>query len=338
VRTVTRDVVKHPRDLTRHYAERLGISRVAANRYISRLEKEGWIARSGPSTHPVFSPGYKRRLAKFYSLAALEEDVAWQIDFKPYLNLPVNVMHVASHGFTEMVNNAIDHSGGDSVLAWASQDENDLVIIISDNGVGIFARITEALGLPDTRQAMFELAKGKLTTDPSKHSGEGIFFTSRMFDWFKIEANGLAFKHDDAMRHDWLREIDDPVPQDGGTVVFMQIALSSTRTPASVFDQFTNAPDDYDFSKTIVPMKMACYSDEQLISRSQAKRLIARFDRFKTVFLDFDGIQEIGQAFADELFRVYAEEHPAVKLIPQNMTDQIERMWLRATAPHRLGS
>jgi len=85
-------------------------------------------------------------------------------------------------------------------------------------------------------------------------------------------------------------------------------------------------------------MKMACYSDEQLISRSQAKRLIARFDRFKTVFLDFDGIQEIGQAFADELFRVYAEEHPAVKLIPQNMTDQIERMWLRATAPHRLGS
>lgn len=76
VRTVTRDVVEHPRDLTRHYAERFKISRVAANKYIQRLETEGWIARSGPSTHPVFSPGYKRRIARLYPLTGLEEHIA----------------------------------------------------------------------------------------------------------------------------------------------------------------------------------------------------------------------------------------------------------------------
>ena len=112
VRTVTRDVVEHPRDLTRQYAERLGISRVAANRYIQQLETGGWIARSGPSTHPVFSPGYKRRVSSLYALQGLEEHLAWERDFKPYFSLAQNIQSIVSHGFTEMVNNAIDHSAG----------------------------------------------------------------------------------------------------------------------------------------------------------------------------------------------------------------------------------
>ncbi|MDE2342621.1 MAG: DUF4325 domain-containing protein [Betaproteobacteria bacterium] len=331
IRTVTRDVVEHPRDLTRHYAQRLGITRAAANRYIKQLEVDGWIARSGTSTHPVFSLGYKRRLTSFYTLQGLEEHVAWEQDFKPYLNLTSNVQNIVSHGFTEMVNNAIDHSGGNSVFVWGSQDEHHVILIISDNGVGIFAKIATALSLPDFRQALFELSKGKLTTDPSKHTGEGVFFTSRMFDSFEIDANGLQFKHSDTSPNDWLHEAKGIFPE--GTTVFMSIALKSQRTAADVYAQFTNAPEDFDFSKTIVPMKLATFGDEQLVSRSQAKRLIARFDRFKTVILDFDGVQEIGQAFADELFRVYGKAHPDVELLPKNMTNQVERMWLRVVSP-----
>jgi hypothetical protein len=327
VRTVTIDVIEHPRDLTRHYAERFKISRVSANKYIQRLETDGWIARSGPSTHPVFSPGYQRRISKRYSLNGLEEHIAWEKDFRPFFQLTPNVQNLASHGFTEMMNNAIDHSGGKSVFAWMDQDERNLYIIISDNGIGIFAKITNALNLPDMRQALFELSKGKLTTDPSKHSGEGVFFTSRMFDSYEITANGLQFNHRDDSPNDWLREEKGIFEE--GTTVFMRIALTSPRTAADVYAQFTDAPEDYGFSKTVVPMKLARYGDEQLVSRSQAKRLIARFDRFKIVILDFDGIQEIGQAFADELFRVYAMAHPEVELIPKNMTTQVERMWLR---------
>ena len=331
VRTVTRDVAQHPRDLTRHYADRFGVSRVAANRYIQRLEREGWIARSGPSTHPVFSPGYKRRVACLYPLAGLEEHVAWERDFKPYLSLTPNVQSIASHGFTEMVNNAIDHSGGESVLVWTTQDESTLRIIIADDGVGIFAKIFHALGLPDMRQALFELAKGKLTTDPSKHTGEGVFFTSRMFDSFEISANELQFNHDASLPSDWLQE--EPGVFLDGTAVFMRISLDSIRTTAEIYSQFTDAPEDYDFSKTVVPMKLARFGDEELVSRSQAKRVIARFDRFRTVILDFSEVQEIGQAFADELFRVYAGSHREVELLPENMTEQVERMWLRAVSP-----
>lgn len=331
VRTVTRDVVEHPRDLTRQYAERLGISRVAANRYIQKLETEGWIARSGPSTHPVFSPGYKRRTSGLYPLQGLEEHVAWEKDFKPYFNLSPNVQNIVSHGFTEIVNNAIDHSAGKSVFVWADQDENLFNLIISDDGIGIFAKIAEAFQLPDRRLALFELSKGKLTTDPSKHTGEGVFFTSRMFDSFEISANGLQFNHRDDSPNDWLHETKGVFSE--GTAVFMRIALKSERNTSDVYAQFTNAPEDFDFSKTIVPMRLAKFGDEQLVSRSQAKRLIARFDRFKTVILDFDGVLEIGQAFADELFRVYGSSHPDVELLPKNMTPQVERMWLRAVSP-----
>ena len=329
--TVTTDVAEHPRDLTRHYADRLGVSRVAANKYIQRLEREGWIARSGPSTHPVFSPGYKRKVARRYPLSGLEEHVVWEKDFRPHFSLARNIQSIASHGFTEMVNNAIDHSAGKSVFIGTSQDESTLRVIISDDGVGIFAKIAAALGLPDMRQALFELAKGKLTTDPGKHTGEGVFFTSRMFDAFEIRANGLQFNHDASSRHDWLQEAPGVFPN--GTAVFMRIALDSSRTTAEVYSQFTAAPEDYDFSKTIVPMRLAKFGDEQLVSRSQAKRLIARFDRFRTVILDFADVQEIGQAFADELFRVYGDSHREVELLPRNMTEQVEKMWLRAVAP-----
>ena len=330
-RTVTLDVVAHPRDLTRHYAERLGVSRPAANKYVSLLEKEGWIARSGTSTHPVFSLGYNRRVCHVYELHGLEEDAVWHKDFRPYFNLSPNVHNIAVHGFTEMLNNAIDHSIGEGVFVWVDQSETDLYIAISDDGIGIFRKISTALNLPDMRLALLELAKGKLTTDPERHSGEGVFFTSRMFDNFKITANGLEFSHHDFRVHDWLQEARGAFAEGTGTTVLMGIALDSARNAADIYAEFTNSPEDYDFSKTVVPMRLAKIGDEQLVSRSQAKRLIARFDRFKTVILDFDGVQHIGQAFADELFRVYAESHADVKLLPQNMTDQVQKMWSRAT-------
>lgn len=331
--SITEDVVKHPKDLTRYYMETLNISRVGANNYIQQLEKLGWIARSGPSTRPVFSPGYQRQISKLYEIKNLEEDLAWSKDFKPYFTLAPNVLNIVNHGFTEMLNNAIDHSGGGEVFVWARQTEQRFTLAISDNGIGIFAKISNALQLPDMRQAIFELSKGKFTTDPSKHSGEGVFFTSRMFDWFEINANNLEFYHDKKLTEDILHEVKGIFT--GGTLVLMSISLNSTRAAADIYAQYTNAPDDFDFSKTVAPMRLAQYGEEQLISRSQAKRLIARFDRFKKVVLNFDGVQEIGQAFADEIFRVYANQHPDVELIPENMTKQIEGMWLRAVSPRR---
>ena len=331
IETVTTDVVTHPAELTRFYMEQFDISRVSAAKYILQLETEGWIARSGPKTRPIFSPGYKRRISKFYKLDGLEEHIAWQDDFKPYFNLSPNVQNIVSHGFTEMLNNAIDHSTGSYVYVLAEQNETQFILLISDDGVGIFKKIAAALDLPDMRLALFELSKGKFTTDPSRHSGEGVFFTSRMFDEFEISANDLKFNHDEGLVNDSIFEEKNIIKD--GTTVYMRIRLDSSRTTAEVYAQFTKAPEDFDFSKTVIPMRLAQYGAEQLVSRSQAKRLIARFDRFKSIILNFQGVQEIGQAFADEIFRVYALSHPDVELIPREMSEQVERMYLRAVAP-----
>lgn len=329
--SVTRDVVSHPHDLSRLYVERFNVSRVTANKYITQLENEGWISRSGPKTRPVYGPGYQRKVSHFYQIAGLEEQTPWERDFSPYFQLPANIRNIAHHGFTEMLNNAIDHSQGSKVFVYMRQDEKNLNIVVSDDGIGIFEKIGTALNLPDRRQAIFELSKGKLTTDPSRHSGEGVFFTSRMFDLYAIEANGLEFNHQAHIEFDRLDQADGMFKD--GTTVFMRISLESERTTSAVFEEYMNKPEDYGFTKTIVPMRLAQYGDEQLISRSQAKRLIARFDKFKKVVLDFQGVNEIGQAFSDELFRVYGKNNPQIELIPINMAKGVEQMWLRVMTP-----
>jgi hypothetical protein len=109
----------------------------------------------------------------------------------------------------------------------------------------------------------------------------------------------------------------------------MRLENDSTRTLQSVFQQFA-APEEYSFDKTIVPVRLAQYEGEKLVSRSQAKRLAARFERFRQVVLDFDGVAEIGQAFGDELFRVFASAHPQVELSEVNLTPAVAQMISRA--------
>lgn len=71
----------------------------------------------------------------------------------------------------------------------------------------------------------------------------------------------------------------------------------TARTTKKVFDKFTS-DEDYGFTKTVVPVKLMRHGDDNLMSRSQAKRLLARFDRFKVVILDFSGVASVGQALA----------------------------------------
>lgn len=76
-------------------------------------------------------------------------------------------------------------------------------------------------------------------------------------------------------------------------------------------------------------MNLAQYGNDKLISRSQAKRVVARLDLFKTILFDFTGVPTIGQAFADEIFRVFANEHPNIALLPIHANSEVQRMIVR---------
>jgi uncharacterized protein len=93
----------------------------------------------------------------------------------------------------------------------------------------------------------------------------------------------------------------------------------------AVFDAFTDS-EDYTFDKTVVPLRLAQHEGEKLVSRSQAKRVAHGFERFKRVELDFIGIEEIGQAFADEMFRVFATAHPGIRITPINVSPAVAQM------------
>jgi len=185
-------------------------------------------------------------------------------------------------------------------------------------------------GLDDERQALLELSKGKLTTDPENHTGEGIFFTSRVFDEFEIDSKGVRFSHNDEFQFDYILETEFS-KNDPGTSVYMLLNRDSDRQIQAVFDEYAG-PDEFQFNRTVIPVRLAQYGNEKLVSRSQAKRLLARVERFEYVIFDFEEVQNIGQAFADEIFRVYASSHPKITLHPVNMELDVEKMVKRATS------
>jgi anti-sigma regulatory factor (Ser/Thr protein kinase) len=325
---ILENVDEHSQDIVSFAASRFSISRQAAHRHIQQLMKSKRIAMQGATRNRKYSLQPLVRL-KLPLNPDLQEDRIWRKHICPRLEgIPRNVLEICQYGFTEMVNNAIEHSAGNALLLILKRTPAKIELRIQDNGVGIFNKIQKRLNLDDPLHAILELAKGKMTTDPEHHTGEGIFFTSRMFDEFIILAGHLFFAHSETSG-DWLLEDQEDNAQ--GTLIVLTINSSSARTTQQVFDKYT-AQDDYGFTKTHVPVSLARYGDENLISRSQAKRLLTRFERFKEIILDFDRVDTIGQAFADEIFRVFQRQNPQVRLTPVNTSEQIQKMISRVTS------
>ena len=86
------------------------------------------------------------------------------------------------------------------------------------------------------------------------------------------------------------------------------------------------APMDSGFIKTSIPIKHTCCEFGYPVSRSQARRLCTRFDEFEEVILDFADVENIGQAFAHEIFNVFQAKHPNLKLIVKNAAPYVKNM------------
>lgn len=323
-------VQKHPTDIAKLASKHFGITRQAINKHLQRLVDERALVSDGKTRNRAYRLCPLVEWYKEYRLSdSLAEDIVWRSDVGPALGqLPENVFDIWHYGFTEMFNNAIDHSTGSSIEVLLRKNAAVTELAIIDNGIGIFRKLQSELGLVDERHAILELSKGKLTTDPANHTGEGIFFTSRMFDAYDIISGGVYFSHKFGAAEDWILERARP---GSGTMVWMKLNNHTSRTLKKVFDQFTS-DDEFGFTKTVVPVRLAQYGDDKLISRSQAKRLLARVDRFKLVIFDFAEVKSIGQAFADEVFRVFASRHPKVETMFINANSAVKRMIQRATS------
>ncbi|HEY2414310.1 MAG TPA: DUF4325 domain-containing protein [Pirellulaceae bacterium] len=319
----------HPRDLVALVARRFNISRQAVHRHIRELIEDRVLSVEGRTKSRQYRLCTLGEFSTTLTVTpALQEDIPWSRDIRPHLAaVPKNVLEICAYGFTEMLNNVIDHSGSADVTIHMVHTAASVSIEIADGGIGIFRKIKEAVGLEDEREAILELSKGKLTTDPTRHSGEGIFFTSRMVDVFSIASGSLKFTH---IRPDaeWLNETNQVAQT--GTTIQLVVSLNTSLRPNDVFEQFSSPEMGYAFSKTHVPIRLAQFGPDNLISRSQAKRIATRFEQFAEVLLDFAGVDFIGQAFADEIFRVFQQARPEVTLHVANANSAVANMIQRA--------
>ena len=252
------------------------------------------------------------------ALATADEAAIWD-EIRLRLALPERADAVARYVTTEMVNNAIDHSGGTAVTVGAARQNGTWTMEVIDDGDGIFEHLAAGLDLAEPLDALGELTKGKRTTDPRRHTGEGIFFSSKAVDTFTIEANGCRLTFDNPRRD--VAYGTSTVTS--GTVVRYTIDPQTDRTLRSLFDRFTDA--DLRFSKTVPRIKLFEIG-VSFVSRSEAKRLTVGLENFSDVELDFTGVVDVGQGFVDELFRVWATDHPDTTLLPIDMNDAVEFM------------
>jgi hypothetical protein len=283
---------------------------------------------ASPENAPVLHKYYRRRL--------INEDLEEHLVFDrlkqaaPFLSrLKENVFSIFDYAFQEMLNNAIDHSRSRSITIHAQQIHNFLYFEVRDQGVGIFANIQKKLGLEDELAAIGELMKGKTTTDPENHTGEGIFFTSKAADIFVLDSHDLRLRVDNLVGDIFVEELPR---HHSGTVVKFWVNPKSSRHLSEIFKRYQTDPDDHAFNQTEIRVKLFTIGTVY-VSRSQARRVMAGLDKkFQSIILDFDKVPTIGQAFADEIFRVYKNRHPEMTILAINANPAVQFMIDRATA------
>jgi biotin operon repressor/anti-sigma regulatory factor (Ser/Thr protein kinase) len=310
-------------------ASQLGISRQAVNKHLKALVREGEVVKRGVTRGATYALAGRgdawqshQSIRRRFGSRGLEEDRVFR-DLSNLLSLEralsPRAMAILRYGFTEILNNAIDHSKSSHCTVELTVGQYDCGFMVRDFGIGIFHSIQSKFGLPDEEAALGQLLKGKTTTIPERHTGEGIFFTSKAADQLAIRSHRALLRFDNPHKDvsvGVMRQLK-------GTEVRFSISRSSRKDLSAIFRAHSPEEYDYQFQKTEVLVRLHL---KEYVSRSEAKRLLSGLEKFREVILDFGGVKQIGQGFADELFRVFPLDHPSVKIRVEKMNPTLSQM------------
>lgn len=318
-------------------AAHLGVSRQRAHILLTELMRLGSIVRVGKRRGaqyilPHAEVGVRDRYAITVQNQNLKEHemlIAIKEKFIPLKLAPENVQSIFDFAFSEMLNNAIEHSGSTkidiSVLVSGNTLSNEpalFVFTIRDYGIGAFKNIEQKRGLASELEAMQDVLKGKVTTAPEAHSGQGIFFTSKMADRFSIRSFDWELRVDNTLPDIFF--VRDPEPHQGTEVRF-EITFRSARHIIDVFRAFEAQDGTYNFDRTEIQVRLFTFGTVH-VSRSQARRVLIGLEKFKRITLDFERVPNVGQAFADEIFRVFRMRYPTIRIDVKNANESVQFM------------
>ncbi|MEK7681026.1 MAG: DUF4325 domain-containing protein [Patescibacteria group bacterium] len=312
-----------------------GFSRTYVNRAFQELRDEGKILLIGKANRAVYVLAEKEAISRakkpvlkfrgeFVNKEISEETILKEVKDQTgiFFGLKHNVEEIINYVFLEMANNAIEHSRSPVINVTMERGKSDISFTVADSGVGIFNNIKKKFKLPDTLSAVQLLLKGKQTTAPKQHTGQGIFFSSKIADSFLIKSSGKK------VRFINTGDVNDIFLEDAkakkGTIIFFVISKDSRKRLKDVFVQYTEK-DTFEFSKTKVAVSLYKIS-RNLLSRSEARRVAMGLEDFKEIVLDFKHVETVGQGFADEIFRVWQTAHPKKKIIYINANENVEFM------------
>ncbi len=306
-------------------AEILGVSRQAVNKHLQKLMQEGLVTKEGVTRGTVYRLSSARRktprmFRKEYTLENLQEDAVFQ-EIGLHMNLKKELTpsayEIFQYAFTEILNNAIDHSLSANCRVEVAADDYNCQFTIRDFGIGLFYSIFSKFNLSDENDAVGDLIKGKTTTMPKRHTGEGIFFTSKAADTVFFRSHKIELVFDNQRSDIFVAEKRNIQ----GTEVVFKIKKRSRKQLDSIFTTYAPEEFDYKFHKTRAYVKLY---HQEYVSRSEAKRLLYGLDKFNEVILDFTGVKSIGQGFADEIFRIFMRNHPAISISVENLNPTLK--------------
>lgn len=305
-------------------------SRQFVSLVINGLVHEGLLIKGGstkssfyalPENAEALGTVIKKRLRnKNLKEHEVLDDIQYQTSFME--DLKENISSIFTYAFSEMLNNAIEHSRSENIEVEVEKKGENLEFTVNDFGIGVFRNVMEKRGLDSELEAIQDLMKGKTTTQPQAHSGEGIFFTSKIADVFILESFGYRLRIDNVIDDIFVEEQN---PSKKGTRVLFTINIQSKKHLSDLFKKYQTDSENMAFDKTEIKIKLYTMGTIH-ISRSQARRALTGLEKFKTIILDFDKVPTVGQAFADEIFRVFKTKHPEITINPVNMNEAVEFM------------
>ncbi|MDD3520027.1 MAG: STAS-like domain-containing protein [Actinomycetota bacterium] len=313
-----------------------GYSRAYINRFFKELCEEGTLMLIGKANKAKYIPADEKLVKKeiksvkkvhklLNNLNLSEDDIFRNIKKNSGItdDLKKNVSNILEYAFTEILNNAIEHSISEKIEIIIERRKDNVVFIIRDWGVGIFNNIMLKKNLKSEMEVIQDLIKGKQTTAQEQHSGKGIFFTSKAGDILTIQSSRKKLIFNNLIDDIFISDIKNTK----GTKVIFSISLKSTRDLKKIFSKYTDT--NYKFSKTEIDIKL--YEEGiNYVSRSQARRVLANLEEFKTIVFDFKDVDTVGQAFADEIFRVWKIKYPDINVIWRNANENVLFMINRA--------
>jgi DNA-binding MarR family transcriptional regulator len=329
------EIIKSDKKITpKDLSEKAGVSRQQASKVINKMKDEGVLVAVGRGPQTIYiSPEsdeiFDFKFQKTFENKNIEED---KIVSEAKLSagflkkLPDNTKSIFDYAFSEMINNAIDHSDSEKIKVEVGKEKNFLVFTVRDFGVGVFRNIIKKKNLASETDAIQDLLKGKMTTMPEAHSGEGIFFTSRVADVFVLESFDYVLQVNKMIDDVFVSKNEKQLQ---GTKVIFRIEKNTAKDIENVFRNYQSVEKEFGFDKTEVVVKLY-ENDVDYVSRSQARRVLVGLEKFKKIIFDFKRVSGIGQAFADEIFRIFQKKHPDKELLTRNENEAVKFMIERA--------